>query len=91
MSKGKFAIGALFGAAVGAVAALLTAPKSGKETREDIKRKAGELKSEAANKADDVRKKADDVRKDVESKAKDLGSRAENTIQGAKDGFNKKV
>lgn len=90
MSKGKFAIGALFGAAVGAVAALLTAPKSGKETREDIKRKAGEIKSDAASKADDVRKKAEDVKKDVEAKAKDFTSRAENAVQGARDGFNKK-
>jgi gas vesicle protein len=33
----KFAIGALLAAAAGYVAGLLTAPKSGKETREDIK------------------------------------------------------
>jgi|GEM_PF-81980 len=44
---GKFAVGALIGAAVGAVAALLTAPKSGKETREDIKNKATEMSHEA--------------------------------------------
>jgi gas vesicle protein len=33
----KFAVGALVAAAAGYVAGLLTAPKSGKETREDIK------------------------------------------------------
>jgi gas vesicle protein len=33
----KFAIGALIAAAAGYVAGILTAPKSGKETREDIK------------------------------------------------------
>jgi gas vesicle protein len=33
----KFAVGALIAAAAGYVAGLLTAPKSGKETRQDIK------------------------------------------------------
>jgi gas vesicle protein len=39
MAKGsmkKFAVGAILAAAAGYVAGLLTAPKSGKETREDI-------------------------------------------------------
>jgi gas vesicle protein len=40
---GKLAIGAIIAAAAGYVAGLLTAPKSGKETREDIKRKANEV------------------------------------------------
>ena len=34
---GKFALGALIAGAVGYVAGILTAPKSGKETRQDIK------------------------------------------------------
>lgn len=33
----KFAIGALFAAVIGYIAGILTAPKSGKETREDLK------------------------------------------------------
>ncbi len=37
---GRFALGALFAAAAGYVAGILTAPKSGKETREDIKNAA---------------------------------------------------
>ena len=36
----KFAIGTVIAAAAGYVAGLLTAPKSGKETREDIKNTA---------------------------------------------------
>lgn len=39
---GKIAIGTALAAAAGYVAGLLTAPKSGKETREDIKVKANE-------------------------------------------------
>jgi gas vesicle protein len=38
----KFAVGAVFMAALGYVAGLLTAPKSGKETRDDIKNKASD-------------------------------------------------
>lgn len=38
----KFAIGTFFAAIAGYVAGILTAPKSGKETRQDIKNKAAE-------------------------------------------------
>lgn len=51
MKKGQFIIGALIAAAAGAVAGILTAPKSGKETRADLKSKANELKDEATDKA----------------------------------------
>jgi gas vesicle protein len=40
---GKLALGAILAAAAGYIAGLLTAPKSGKETREDIKKKANEV------------------------------------------------
>lgn len=79
MSKGKFALGALIGAAIGAAAGILTAPKSGKETRADIKAKATEAKK-------DVEKKGDEI----VDKAKDLKVRTENAIEGAKKGFNEK-
>ena len=56
---GKFFLGALIGGAVGAVAGLLTAPKSGKETRADIKKKAGETADWTKEKAGEVKKVAD--------------------------------
>lgn len=90
MSKGKFALGALIGAAAGVVAGILTAPKSGKETRADIKAKAGEIKGEAKKKATEVKSKANTVAKDVKSKAEDLKGRTERAIAGAKKGFNSK-
>jgi gas vesicle protein len=43
----NFAIGALFAAGVGYLAGLLTAPQSGKETREDIHHAAGVAKTNA--------------------------------------------
>jgi len=70
MSKGKFALGALFGAAAGIVAGMLTAPKAGKETRADLKEKADELKARAEKakargkvKAAELREKAEDEKK----------------------------
>lgn len=54
MSKGngvrKFAIGAVIAGIAGYVAGILTAPKSGKETREDIKDNANRVISEAEKK-----------------------------------------
>ncbi len=46
----KFAIGAIIAAGVGYVTGILTAPKSGKETREDVKSAAINAKREAEKK-----------------------------------------
>ncbi|HSX44786.1 MAG TPA: YtxH domain-containing protein [Candidatus Saccharimonadales bacterium] len=43
----QLAIGGVVAAAAGYVAGILTAPKSGKETRKDIKQKAAKAKSDA--------------------------------------------
>ncbi len=43
----KFALGAIVAAGAGYIAGILTAPKSGKETRADIKNAAVELKKQA--------------------------------------------
>jgi gas vesicle protein len=91
MSKGKFALGALIGGAIGAVAALLTAPQSGKDTREDIKKKVNDIKSDTEKKATEVKEQAKVVTKDVQDQAEELRKRAENAVQGAKEGFNKNV
>jgi len=40
MGKAKITVGAIIGAIAGIAAGVLTAPKSGKETRSDIKEKA---------------------------------------------------
>lgn len=55
----RFAIAAVVGAVAGVVAGVLTAPKSGKETRSDLKKKAVELKEKAGDKADTIRDAAE--------------------------------
>ena len=42
-STGHFVLGAIFGMALGAIAGVLSAPKSGKETRAGIKAKGGKI------------------------------------------------
>jgi len=70
MAKNKFALGAIVGAVAGVVAGILTAPKSGRETRSDIKAKAEELKTEATKKADQARKAVGRVKTDAKKTAK---------------------
>ena len=42
-STGHFVLGAIFGMALGAIAGVLSAPKSGKETRAEIRAKGGKI------------------------------------------------
>ena len=81
MAKGKFALGALIGVAAGFVAGVLTAPKSGKETRDELKQKANLKKDEAVAKGKEVRGKAGDVAEDVLTKAEKVaGETADNIV-----------
>ena len=64
-SSGDFFKGLIFGAVVGAAAGILLAPKSGEETREDIKKFA----METGDKAEKYYKRA---RRQVERKIEDL-------------------
>lgn len=87
MTKGKFALGALIGIVAGVVAGVLTAPKSGKETRADIKGKAAELKHEAAKRATEARDTAVEVANDVKHKAEGYIERGEHATKDVKKGF----
>ena len=69
----------LAGLGIGAVVALLLAPRSGKETREFIVNKAGEGRDFVVTKSEEIRKQAEEVvekGKDLVSKQKDLLSAA---------------
>lgn len=78
----KFPVGAIIGAVVGVIAGILIAPKSGKETRADIKRSAEDLKTKAAKTVDDTKVAAVEL--------KDKGVKAvDDTIKDAKKSFKK--
>jgi len=98
MSKGKIAFGTLLGAAGGFIAGILSAPKSGKETRDSVKdaaRKvrdnvvdeAEKIKTVATEKAEQAKAKATDVADEASVFANNLKGRAEQAIDGAKKGF----
>lgn len=83
MSKSKFAIGALIGAAAGIIAGILTAPKSGKETRADIKEKAVDLKDEAVKRASTTKDRVEDAFDDAKEKA--VKGSLDSTVSGARN------
>jgi len=91
MSKSKIALGVIVGAAAGVVAGLLTAPKSGKETRADVARKARELKDDAADKYDQMKDKASEVADKAGAVADDYKERTVRAWGSAKNELNKQT
>lgn len=76
----KFGLGILIGAVAGVITGLLTAPKSGKETRQDIKNKAGEIKGTAERKLKDAHKELDKLSNEAKARAKDLQGKAKDEM-----------
>ncbi|HSX07838.1 MAG TPA: YtxH domain-containing protein [Candidatus Saccharimonadales bacterium] len=72
----KLAIGAAVAAVGGYVAGILTAPKSGKETREDIKRAASEQINEAEKRLKMLHTQLNDLLDQAKTQAADLTGRA---------------
>lgn len=75
----KVAIGAAISAAVGYVAGILTAPKSGKETREDIKNKAVETYAAAEKELKKLHTELSDVIDEVSDKISSFKNRRDVT------------
>jgi gas vesicle protein len=68
----KFALGAVFAAAAGYVAGILTAPKSGKETRTDIKNATIKARQEAEKKLKQLHSELDQLIEKAKAGAKKL-------------------
>ena len=89
----KIAVGALLAAAVGYVTGILTAPKSGKETREDIAERASELKEEAIEQLQDLRDELDELISAAKNRAIALNAKARvefnEAVVATKDAKNK--
>lgn len=71
---GIFVIGTLIGGLIGAVAALLYAPRSGEKTQELILEKGEDLRQNAEQRWDDGRQYAEDKFGQVKEKMSDLFS-----------------
>jgi gas vesicle protein len=84
MGKGtKFAVTTVVAAGVGYVAGVLTAPKSGKETRRDIHDKAVETKEELAKKLDEVSTDLGEVIEKGKTRVKNLEAGAKTELEKA--------
>ena len=86
---GAFFAGLVIGGLVGAAAALLTAPKSGEETRTMIKEKSIELRDRAVEVSQDARRKAEVALEDARARADealaDLRVKAEDLARMTKE------
>jgi gas vesicle protein len=84
-SNKKWAVGALVAAAAGFIAGILTAPKSGKETREDIKNTANRVVSEAEKQLKKVHSEMNVVIDDAKALLGGKSGKAKEDIQKALD------
>lgn len=79
----NIAIGALLVGLVGYVAGILTAPKSGKETRKDIQKKATQAKTEAEKKLKKLHSELNDLINNGKKKADSAKSTAKKELSAA--------
>lgn len=80
-SSGKSVLtGLLIGAAIGAATALLMAPRSGEETRAEIRNKAMEYRDRTRDVVNEAKTKAQDLKEGMVEKAEDLRNRGKETV-----------
>ena len=79
----------LIGAMVGGGIALLTAPKSGKRTREQLARMAGDVKDKAEDYYDEMKDKATEATEKVQGYYQEAKQTVESTVEAAKKSFQK--
>ena len=82
----KFALGAAIAGAVGYITGLLTAPKSGKETRKDIKDAASNARSEAEKQLKSLHSELDQLIEQGKTKVSSLGTKAKEELNAALKG-----
>ncbi|MGQ9851995.1 MAG: YtxH domain-containing protein [Candidatus Oleimicrobiaceae bacterium] len=82
---GAFLKGFLIGGAVGAIIALLYAPKAGKETREDIKKRTEEFLQDAEREIAELKRRAATLVSEGRRRAAQLAEEAEEKVEQAKE------
>ena len=87
MSVGKFLVGFTVGAALGAVAGILLAPKSGEETREMLSDAAKDVLDKTDAKVRDIQNKAENVVSELQRKGDEIVGNIQNFINEKKDLF----
>ena len=88
-------LGAVVGGIIGAAAALLLAPKSGKQMREDLGGQIQNISQKTKDVASNIRTQTKDIASNISSQTKDLASnlrsQAKETMEDAVDKADKAV
>lgn len=84
-SEKNLAIGALVAASVGYIAGILTAPKSGRETRGDIAKSASKAKTEGEKQLKKLHSELSDLLKKADAQKTKLGTKAGKELKQAVD------
>ena len=80
MSATKFLAGFIVGGAIGAVAGILLAPKSGKETRELLANSAKDAAQRADETVKEIQSKADSVVEEMQKKGDEIREKLQNLL-----------
>jgi len=84
MSATRFLAGFIVGGAIGAIAGILLAPKSGEETREMICETTRDALKRADETVKEIQAKADDVVSDMQKKGEEIKEKLQNLINQQK-------
>ncbi len=84
-STSKFLCGFLIGGAVGAIAGILLAPKSGEETRQMLKDGTVEALKKADATVKEIQAKADDVVSDLQKKGDEIKEKLQSLMNQQKE------
>lgn len=84
----KFAIGAALAAGIGYIAGILTAPQSGRETRQDIKDTTAQAITETEKQLKGLHTQINDLVDEAKSTSSDLSDKARKELDGLLDRAN---
>ena len=85
MSAGKFIAGFIVGGAIGAIAGILLAPKSGEETRKMLVDQAKDVARRADETAKQIQAKADDTVSELQKKGEEIKNKLQDLMNKQKD------
>ena len=85
MSAAKFFAGFIVGGAIGAIAGILLAPKSGEETRALLANSAKDVARRADETVKEIQTKADDVVSDMQKKGDEIKEKIQNLLNQQKE------
>jgi gas vesicle protein len=90
MSTSKFIAGFVVGGAIGAIAGILLAPKSGEETRKILADTAQDMAKRADETAKQIQTKADDAVSDLQKKGEEIKEKLQDFISKQKESTEEK-